>query len=270
MALACLVAHGVGQRLDRYGAVDPVAVQVQERVELGQAEPAMAVEDGYARRPQRPPPEVAMAGRQGSQGRLTVTFRPTTVVVVDPGPELLAQILEVADEGNPLVVERRERPVELAESGEQRVAGDLHPSPLDGVEGRCHPIGKQVVVCRCLPARRHRAGIAMVEEGRVGAHGCAPVAEGSRAARWRRWIRKLLRGCDTRSALHQCASTLCPPVTLGTDSAQIRCQASGSRRGAGKRVPETGRFSAPGRRGTRPDVASRSPRRPSRWCCPNR
>jgi hypothetical protein len=45
---AGLIAHGVGQGLDRLVAGDPVAVQVQQGVELGERESPVAPEDGEA------------------------------------------------------------------------------------------------------------------------------------------------------------------------------------------------------------------------------
>jgi hypothetical protein len=48
MAFARLVSHGVGQGLDGSGAVDAVAIEVEEGVQLGQAQPAVAGQDGDA------------------------------------------------------------------------------------------------------------------------------------------------------------------------------------------------------------------------------
>jgi hypothetical protein len=57
-----LVAHGVGEGLDRCRTGDAVAVDVEERLQLGQRERAVAAQDGQARRPQRAAPEEAVLG----------------------------------------------------------------------------------------------------------------------------------------------------------------------------------------------------------------
>ena len=64
-----LVAHRVGQGLDRLVAGDAVAVEVEQGVELGEGEPTVATEDGEAGGAQRATPEEAMVGRQGAQRR---------------------------------------------------------------------------------------------------------------------------------------------------------------------------------------------------------
>jgi len=51
-ALAHLVAHRVGEGLDRFRAGDGVAVEVEERVQLVEAETPVAAEERKAGRPQ--------------------------------------------------------------------------------------------------------------------------------------------------------------------------------------------------------------------------
>jgi hypothetical protein len=60
-----LVAHRVGEGLDRRRRRDPVPVEVEQRMQVDEALRTVAVEDRHARGAKAPPDEESVFGREG-------------------------------------------------------------------------------------------------------------------------------------------------------------------------------------------------------------
>lgn len=89
-AFSPLVAHGVGQSLDRVLAGDDVTVQVDECVQFVEAEAAISPEQGEAGRTQRPAGEDGRLVVQRRKRQLVVLRRPPPVAPLDSWPESVA------------------------------------------------------------------------------------------------------------------------------------------------------------------------------------
>jgi hypothetical protein len=126
-----LVAHRVGQDLDGLFAGDPVAVQVEQGVELGERQPPVASQDGEAGSAQGAAPEEAMVGGQRAQRRTAIGLRTTPVVVGEAGPQLLPHVLEWGEHGHAAVVEAMQLAVEDQQLREEPVALDLEAVALE-------------------------------------------------------------------------------------------------------------------------------------------
>ncbi|MGZ4681537.1 MAG: hypothetical protein ACXWCM_02930 [Acidimicrobiales bacterium] len=127
-ALGDLVAHGVGKCLDRRGRVDAVAVEVEQRMELGERLGTVAAKDGRARRSQLAATEVVVLGRKRPQRRLAVHGGSATMAFGDDRPQLVAQVLELVDDRDPLGVQREQGLVLDAEPIEEAEATVLEPA----------------------------------------------------------------------------------------------------------------------------------------------
>lgn len=93
-ALAHLVAHGIGERLDRVSAGDRVAVHVQQRVELVESQSPIAPEQREACRAQRSAAERERVVVQRRKRRLVVPWWATAVAPLDAWPQPVAQLAE--------------------------------------------------------------------------------------------------------------------------------------------------------------------------------
>jgi hypothetical protein len=98
-------AHGMVRR-------DPVAVRVQEAVELYEGERAVAPKDGEARRPQVAARDHGGLAAHGGEDRLPRRWWAAAVGVVEAGPQAFAHIVERAHEAAPALEPFVERVVE--------------------------------------------------------------------------------------------------------------------------------------------------------------
>jgi len=149
-----LVSHGVGQRLHGSAGVDAVAVEVQERVELGEALGAVAAQDGDARRSERSSAQVAMLGRQRPERGLAVHRGAATVGLVDDRPELVSQQLELFDDSDARVVQGEQVVIAGLQPVEQLEPLLLDPGEADAAQSRRDAVQEQAVL-----SARYRATV---------------------------------------------------------------------------------------------------------------
>lgn len=123
--LGQLVAHRVGEGLHGSGAADGVAVQVQQGVELVEAQPAIATQQREAGGAERSADQAGRLGLQRWWRRLVVAGRATTVAPLGAGPEAVTQVAELAEDGEAARRERFELGVEDAQLVQEGVASDL-------------------------------------------------------------------------------------------------------------------------------------------------
>ena len=142
---ADLVAERVGERLDRLGPADGVAVDVQQVMELAQRQGSVASEDGETGRPQAAAPQGAVIGGQERERSLVVSRWTATLVGLDDRPEQLSGLVERVEELDALLGEREQVGVELGEAGEGLVAlhvqaHSLVAKELGGPAVRCEAV----------------------------------------------------------------------------------------------------------------------------------
>lgn len=152
-----------------------------------------------------------MVSRQRMQGGAPTWLGSPAPVVVDARPQLVAQLLQRGEQGDPARVEGLEIAVDLEELGQETVALDLSMQAPGRAEGGGRPICEQsgagVRVGRAIGGRAHRGLLGWTGEG-------APKLPMRRV----------------------CREGVTPPtrVPLGAESATIRCQAAGEQ-GRGRR-----------------------------------
>jgi len=158
---ADLVAHGIGEQLDGVVAGDPVAVQVQQRMQLAQRQAAVTPQDGETRGPKGSAPEVPVLARQGMEGGSAAGGGASAAVALDTGPELVAELLDRREEGDSAGVQRAQLSVERVELDEERIAVDLAAETLGRAEVGGHAVGEEARAVdgrRPVGVRAHRRG----------------------------------------------------------------------------------------------------------------
>jgi hypothetical protein len=93
-----LVAHRIGERLHRPGAVDRIPVQVDQRVELVESEASVALQERKAGRAQGSPDQQGRIGLRGWWGWLVVAGWTAAVAPLGSGPEPIARHTERLDD----------------------------------------------------------------------------------------------------------------------------------------------------------------------------
>jgi hypothetical protein len=134
--LAELVGHGIGERLDRVRAGDGVPVEVEEGVELVEAQAAVAVEEGQAGGA-----EGAAAQRDGvallGRGRRLVVFGWSAATApLGAGPEAVAEGTELVEDLEPAGRQGFELGVDSTQLVQEAVALDLELEARRSVEAR--------------------------------------------------------------------------------------------------------------------------------------
>lgn len=124
-SLLVLVAEGVGEGAHRVGAGDGEAVVVQEGVEVGKGERAVATQQGEADAAEPPTTQSDRVGDLGRQRGLIVRGRAAAGHERDLRVEEVAVVLELGDEGPPIGGEAIELVIEATQAGEALVALDL-------------------------------------------------------------------------------------------------------------------------------------------------
>jgi hypothetical protein len=124
-----LVAHRVGQGLDRRRAVDAVAVPVEELVELSQWQRPVATEDAEARGSESATVEQIGVRRQRGQWTLVVVRRSPALLPRHDGPERVARIAQVAEQVTPLGRELLDTGIDLVQPVEPVEPAHVDPDP---------------------------------------------------------------------------------------------------------------------------------------------
>ncbi|MEZ5183487.1 MAG: hypothetical protein R2702_16670 [Acidimicrobiales bacterium] len=120
-----LAAHGVAESLHGAPAQDPVAVVVEERVQLSEAQPAVAAQEGEAGGAQAATPELdGIVERRRERGSFGLG-RLATGAVLDLGPELLAEEGELLEDLDAAGGAGVEGAVDVGELGDGLVARHL-------------------------------------------------------------------------------------------------------------------------------------------------
>jgi hypothetical protein len=112
-----LVPHGVGQGLSWVVPVDLVAVQMQQRVELRQAEFAVAVQHGEAEGAQRAAEKRARLVMRRRQGRMVWARREPSGRSMVRTPQTSVDLAKALDDPAPLGGELNGRPIEFGQLG---------------------------------------------------------------------------------------------------------------------------------------------------------
>ena len=140
VALVHLVAHGICQRLDRGGTGHPVAVEMQQRVQVGECQPAVASKDGEAGRAEPTAPEVLVLAGERSDGRAAIEGWATSVMVIESGPEFIAYRRELSEQLDPAVMNGQKLAVQPGELVQQGIALAMSGQAAGGGQagGRSH------------------------------------------------------------------------------------------------------------------------------------
>jgi hypothetical protein len=112
-------------------------------LEVGQAEAAVALEDGEARGPEAATGQHPVVGGKRAQRRPAVGLRATPVVGGDARPQLLACVVELVEQLDAPFVEPSQLAVTGGQLVQQRVTLDLEAQALGRTELRRHPVGEQ-------------------------------------------------------------------------------------------------------------------------------
>ncbi len=135
-AFSQLVGHGVGESFDGLVGGDDVPVEVEEGVQLIEAEPSVATEQGEAGRTKRATAEAVRVDAERWQGWLVVVRRATAVAPVDARPETVADLGELAGDALALFDQRLELVVEHCQGGEQLLASGVQAQASSAIEAR--------------------------------------------------------------------------------------------------------------------------------------
>ncbi len=157
-SLAELVGHGVGEGLDGVTAGDDIAVQVDQGVELVEAESAVPPEQGQACRAERTAAEAVKARGRRRQRWLVVSRWAATVTPLDARPEPVADLAELVEDLSATLGQHGELVVQLRELGEQVFAVRVEAKAYFTVEPSC--VTHRELTVRTVRSRgeRHRCG----------------------------------------------------------------------------------------------------------------
>jgi hypothetical protein len=169
-----LVAHGVGQRLDRGGTRQPVAVPVQELVQLSQRQRSVAGEDGEARGPEATPGQQLGPGRKRRQRRLVVVRGSTPLLPRDDRPEQVPRLVELIDQRPAFGGQRLDLGVDDVQPFEQIASLHVKVDPDPDVQARDGP-GVDRRVLRRRWRRRGDPSVERLESGGVGGCHCGSL-----------------------------------------------------------------------------------------------
>jgi hypothetical protein len=125
-----LVGHRIGQTLDRLIARYPVAVQVQEGVQLAQGEPAMAGEDSEAGRSEPAAAHQLMGVGERWWWLVPVPWGTAALAPLDSRPEAFASFVERGNDLPPARGQGFELSVENGHLCEERFALGMEPDAL--------------------------------------------------------------------------------------------------------------------------------------------
>ena len=126
-----LVAHGIGERLDRRVARDEVAVVVEQGVEGAERQRPVAAEDRSAASTEVPAPEsVGLRVGWGQRELRCIGWYPSGSVG-SPWPEVVAQLVEFVEQFDAPIRQEGEIPVGARQLCHQLVTAGLQPdAPL--------------------------------------------------------------------------------------------------------------------------------------------
>lgn len=154
-----LVGHGVGKGLHGVGAGDRVAVEVQQRMELVEAQATMVPEQGQARGAERPAAQRNGVDLERREGWLVVAGWAPAVTPLGPGPEAVAECAELVEYLEAAGCQGFEALIDTAELVEQLVALDLEVESDGAVQtcGVAHgELAAGAQVGGCVAVGRHR------------------------------------------------------------------------------------------------------------------
>jgi hypothetical protein len=162
-----LPAEGVGERLDRVGAVDGVPVQVEEGVELDEPQRAVAVQQGQAGSSQCVATKRFRVGDDGWEGNSAGRGWPPAAVVGELGPQPVVERPGLVDDAPASLEPRAGHAIEVLELLHEVLALLVELVARDGMDAGGAP-GRPVRVGRHRPRRGRQGTIG------VGMHGTTP------------------------------------------------------------------------------------------------